>query len=206
MYFSTNLSFTTVSFPIVLGRCCIVGDCDLKNLRIPSLELLGCSAQFLDLQDADVDGSLFLHGGLTPLNAEIRASFGPVRLSGIRIRGNLECSHSTFDGSDGPYALNASGAEINGDVNFSDGFSAIGAVQFPGARIGGDVVCSDGKFKNLDEQAIYTADADIKGSVFLNDGFSATGDVQLHAVQIGGDLACDQGKFNDLMLERVRLF
>ncbi len=90
-------------------------------------------------------------------------------------------------------ALNADGAEISGDVFFTDGFLAEGEVRLLGARIMGNLECSGGSFINPEGDALSADRAGIGGSVFFKNRFRSEGQVRLLGAKIAGNLACSGG-------------
>lgn len=186
-----DLSFATVPFPLRLSRCRLIDGGDLENLTVPALYLEGCSAGPLNLDRAEVKGSVLLDQGFSAV--------GEVRLWGAKIGGELGCKGASLK-NPGGYALVADGAEFGGGV-FLDGLSAIGEVRLVGAKIGGELGCTGASFKNPDGDALNAELAEIKGTVFLSEGFSAEGRVRLNLTQVGGALECLGGKFSELTLE-----
>jgi hypothetical protein len=181
-----DLSFVSVPFPLLLGRCRFNNDACLISTDLPALSLAGSRVQSLTADGANVRGGVFLNNGFS---AE-----GSVRLLAAQIGGNLECSSGTFK-NPGNSALYADGAAVKGGIFLDDGFRAEGEVRLLGAQIGGDLDCRSGTFKNPREDALTVDRANVNGSVFLSDGFGAEGEVRLINAQVGGNLDCSGGRF-----------
>ncbi|WP_439111486.1 hypothetical protein [Lentibacter sp.] len=140
----------------------------------------------LNVQGAEVKGSVFLRGGFS--------AKGEVSLSSAQICGQLDCTDGSFENENG-HALNAQRAEVKGDVFLRGGFTAKGEVSLAGAQIGGELECIGGSFENEKEKALNAQGAEVKGSVFLSGGFTAKGEVSLSGAQISGQLSCTGGSF-----------
>ena len=98
--------------------------------------------------------------------------------------------------------LDASFAEIEGNVIFNDGFQAVGGVNLLGAKIAGNLDCENGQFITKDgpprDEPAHALDlriAQVKGGVYLQNGFIAVGGVALVKAKIDGDFDCTGGRF-----------
>jgi hypothetical protein len=85
-----------------------------------------------------VDGGLFLAGQFIATGS---GEDGAIRLLGARIRGQLTCSGAQLTNPTGP-ALNGDGLTVDGDIYFTDQFTASGSgrggtIRLLGAHIGG---------------------------------------------------------------------
>jgi len=158
---------------------------------------------------ADITGGVFLNADQ---NQRFQAK-GQVRLLGVNIGGNLECSGGEFENPDG-YALAVDGADITGNIflnaDQNQRFQAIGQVRLLGVNIGGDLNCRGGEFENPGGYALAADRADITGNIFLNadqnQRFQAKGQVRLLGVSIGGNLNCSGGEFEGgFSLQSARL-
>jgi hypothetical protein len=176
-----DLSYATVPLPLLLCRCNLANSSDFQRVKLPLLDLNGTYARSINMDGANVTGSIFL----VRLKVE-----GEVRLIGAQIGGNLECDTAILK-SPGGSALSADSADIRGNVFLRAGFSAAGEVDLLGAQIGGDLDCGGGTFENPGGAALKADRANIKGAVFLKYNFSSEGEVRLIGAQIGGNLECD---------------
>jgi hypothetical protein len=191
-----DFSFAVVRFPLLLVRCCISDEMNLRFAQIDFLALPGSLVPGLSADGMRVRGSLNLRDGF-------RAD-GEVRLLGVYIGGNLDCDAGKFINPGGK-ALSADRVKVTGSVFLNDGFQAEGEVRL-GADIGGNLDCSGGKFVKLDGHALDVAGARVGGDVFLNIGFSAEGEVNLVGASIGGDCVISGAEFavgSRLDLERA---
>lgn len=188
----------------------VEGSLDLRGCRIPANVTLTHS-RFngqISALDAQVDGLFSLHGsyltrGLTADRMRCTAGMflrkgfktnGEVKLLGVQIGGNLDCSGGLFEVNEGD-ALSADGADIGGALYLGDGFKATGQVRLTGARIGLSLDCSDGLFQTKEGDSLLADGVDVKGDVSLRGSFKATGEVRLLGARIGGDLSCGGGQF-----------
>ncbi|WP_127078673.1 hypothetical protein [Rhodomicrobium lacus] len=95
---------------------------------------------------------------------------GEVRLPGVEIGGNLDCTGAILTNLRGP-ALAADGAKVSGSVFFRrDGvrrFAGRGIVRFTGASIDGDFACNGGTFTAGGAVALSLESARIRGTLWL---------------------------------------
>lgn len=141
-----------------------------------------------------------------------------VRLAGARVTGRLDLSFQTARGATGLLfchfdkgiealqaklaalnlngsilpALNAQGAEVEGDVFLRD-VTATGEVGLSGAIIRGQLACDGSEFANESGHALNAQAAEVKGGVFL-DAVTTTGEITLAGAIIGGELRCERAK------------
>ncbi len=181
-----DLSFTTVKFPLLLVRCRIAEEMNLRDAQVEFLELSGSFLSGLVGDGIRVRGDLNLSEGFR--------SDGEVRLLGADIGGNLDCGKGKFM-NPGRTALSADRMKVAGTVSLSNGFSADGEVRLAGAEIGVDFSCVGGKFVNSGGMALVADGVKVTGSVFLGDGFSAEGEVRLLEAEIGGVFAVSRAEF-----------
>ncbi len=172
-----DLSFANVLFPLILFRCRLEQDLDLKYAKMPLLSLEGSWTKKISADSLNVEGGLFLTNGF---HAE-----GEVGLPGASIGGDLVGESGTFKNSDGK-ALNADRVKVTGSVFLRKGFSAEGEVRLPGAAIGGNLEATGGTFKCPGRDALFADRIEVGGSVFLNDKFLAEGTVRLVSAEIKG--------------------
>jgi hypothetical protein len=124
---------------------------------------------------------------------------GPVRLIGAKITGQLNCSGTTLNGTDGERnALVADLLKADGGVLLRKGFTAAGAVRLYGADITGTLSFSGAALTGTDNDgnalvADYAkAGADVlldNGDGSLDKGFTAAGAVRLYGADITGTLS-----------------
>jgi hypothetical protein len=188
-----DLSYVTVPFPLILHRCSLDGELNLRCADISEINFEGTWLHSIAADRAQVRNSVFLRNGF-------HAS-GQVRLSAARIGGSIECDGGVFENPfricdpESGIAFTAEGAIVSGSVFLRKGFNSSGEVKMGGAEIGGYFDCTNATFSNpLQDQAkgsgiALNADSIIvRGSVFLHSGFHAEGEVRLPAAQIEGDL------------------
>ena len=171
-----------------------------QSVRLSGSTIAGDAGLALIANRLRVGGNLFLNRLSTKSNSpdgvEPFSATGEVRLLGVRIDGQLNCSGGRFK-NPGGIALFASSAQIAGNVFLSDGFKATGQVRLLSTRIGGQLNCSGSRFKNPGKTALKASSARVSGSVLLRDGFRATGQVRLLSARIGGQLNCSGGRFKN---------
>jgi hypothetical protein len=117
----------------------------------------------LDLYNAKVASQVVLVGGSFLGNDKMAGIFadglqarscllknafaqGGVRLVLATIDGNLICDGGHFAGDDNVCALDASDANVKGNISLSNGFKASSGVDLHGARIDGALQCLGGSF------------------------------------------------------------
>jgi sRNA-binding regulator protein Hfq len=106
--------------------------------------------------------------------------------------------------------INATGAKIENDVFFRNGFRAEGEVNLVGATIGGNVSCIGAQFINVGGVALNAHMLKVEGTFFLRDGFKAQGEVNLVGATIGKTVECDGGQMinpaaNALNADRLKV-
>lgn len=182
----------------------ITGRLDLSHTStVSAITCIHCTFdETLILRHSQVHGGVFLNDsavpGLQGDGMEIKGAallrgtfqaYGPIRLLGAKINGNLECDSSKFDGQ-GKTAFNLDGAVIRGSIFMRAGCSAIGTVRLGGAQISGALDCTDAQFNGHSEAAIFADGATIQGGVFLRGGFKATGSTRFSNTYIRGNFEC----------------
>jgi hypothetical protein len=140
---------------LLLANSNLNGHLILQNCTLLLLNLSGSAIKGMLADGAILLGGVFLRGGF-------RAT-GEVRLLGVQIKSNLECSDATFEHATGP-ALSFDHAVIAGSVLLNNNFEATGEVRLLGAQIGGNLACRNATFKPKDGDAISADRAVIKGS------------------------------------------
>jgi hypothetical protein len=191
-----DLSNIATPFPLVLARCRLTDDADLRWAQLPLLRLNGSYVHAITADGIEVKGVVALSGGF---HAE-----GAVSLKYAQIGNILDCSGGIFSGhSEG--ALSADGIKVDGAVFLAQGFRAEGQVGLPDAKIGGTLVCDGGTFKNPKNIALYADRISVQGSVYLRksrqENFQAEGVVRLPGAQIGGNLECFGGTFSEVIAQ-----
>lgn len=183
-----DLKWAKISFPIRASDCVFNDGIDLANSHIAFLGLTNSIVTDLEASEAHFEGSVDLK--------DTRVTDG-VSLVGATIDGNLKCDGGHFIGKGTAPALNATGAEVKGNVSLLNDFKACGGVVLTAARIDRDLDCKNSKFISKGKiPAIDANGVEVKGSVFLSyDGFEADGRVNLAAAKIDGSLDCVGGKF-----------
>jgi hypothetical protein len=203
-----DLSYVVVPFLLCLLRCRLSENLDLQFIDIPALDLQKTSLNSMNADHATVRGSISLDG----------ASFdGIVQMRWARIGGNLSCHGSKLRNSPqgiafgsgtlavvgSGIALDASLAQVTGDVCLGNEFIAEGQVDLTKTEIGGNLTCYGGKFQNADTSvggsgvALAVGYAKIGRDVYFCEGFAAEGLVLLYGSEIGGNLGCDNGTFRN---------
>lgn len=174
-----DLDSCSTDVPIFVGHSAIVGNISAYGARLDTLGLGGSSVVNISGDRLHVAGSIFLRDGFF--------ASGGVRLQGISVGGDLDCSNGKFDKADG-YALCFDGAKVAGNVRLDDNFQANGEVLFLEAKIDGSFSCDGGQCENFADDALCCDNAVVGGNFFLGGGFSASGTVRLRGVKVGADL------------------
>jgi len=195
---SLDLSYVSLPFPLSLEGCIIDCTVDLLGSKIPSLSFSGSDTWFISAGEAEISGNVSMGGAFS--------SRGGVYLKSAKIGGKLECSGGHFEcqrSFGGP--LDFSSAQIRGNVNLRQGFSAVGLVTLYGARIGGNLEC-DGKssFKNPGGIALYAENVEVDGSLIFRSN-SAQGRVDMRGIHVGNDLDCSGSSFSNPQKEALDL-
>ncbi|MFP7756264.1 hypothetical protein ACLG6S_16730 [Thermodesulfobacteriota bacterium B35] len=138
---------------------------------------------------------------------KFRSVGGYLDLCNISVKGNLECTDSTFENPSKGYALKAKGMYIAGSVYLNSlerNFTTKGAVVLTGSKLGMDLICTDGNFmsdcriQNEDYTpcAIKADNMTVGGKVKMDGArFRADGGVNLDDTKIGSFLKFRQGTF-----------
>jgi len=110
---------------------------------------------------------------------------GVVRLVGAQIGNSLECDNASFDevATDNG-ALICTSAVIKGNVFLSNGFKAIGEINFQGAKIGGKFECMAATFNNLNKTALRLDGTHIAGAFHFKDLLSISGNISLVSAKV----------------------
>lgn len=195
-----NLEGATISFPLVMRKCVFNKRIVMNGAQIVNLDLSGSN-----LQDGMIAN--FLRTQASILLSDDFVSDDTVSFRGAEIFGNLFCKNSQFIVSENsePYTINATLANIRGNVYLGNSTHNNGAVYFHNANIRGVFDCEGAKISNtrsddpkFEPEAISLEGAKIEGSILLRNGFSATGTVRLISAVVGGAVECDGGSFTTI--------
>jgi hypothetical protein len=128
------------------------GEMDMFGVRIG--EALACSGSFknprgtaLDLGSAEIKGDVLMTKYDSKGPGIWFSTEGEVSLFGTQIGGSLFCFDCSLNNPTGR-ALDATSAEIKGNVLLADSFCAAGKLDFEGARIGGSLITYGWKKEN----------------------------------------------------------
>ena len=95
----------------------------------------------------------------------------------------MDCDRGQFITKDSVQAIDASLAQIRGDVNLTE--VTANGVDFTDSKIDGNVNCRHSQFSTGAAPAFNVNGANIRGSVFFGEGFNADGGVDLTNAYIG---------------------
>lgn len=145
-----SLKRAVVERSVVIEHCIITGGLNLRSAKIGGLLSLkrsrlsdgGGKHRALDLRDAQIGASVFLRHGFW--------CNGLTDLSGVSIKGSLDCANSTFISNKNgvrkkPIALRAKLSSIGGSVYLNRNFSALGEVDFRRSQIGAQMTVMDAR-------------------------------------------------------------
>jgi len=184
-----SLWFYRCSFDaaVLLDGACVAG----------AVTFAGCHLQGVLADGCSIAKDFAIHAGSTVVHE--------LRLRRARIGGDFDGARLDLTGGDHPVpsrrALLADGARIGGDVRLTDGFQAMGDVQFVGARVRGDFLAS-GRFSGSlgpgggRNASLLLDRVEVAGSLLLDGGFEAAGSVSLCRARIGGDLDATGASFD----------
>jgi hypothetical protein len=192
---SLNLSFVSLTIPLILFRCRIAEKIDLTYADVVLVALIGSHVHTVHAGGLRARGDILVGNGFT-------ADAG-VDLMDSEIGGNIDFSGSEIRGTS--YALAADRVRVNGSVFFKDHFRGDGGVSLSGAQICGNLECDACTLAGAIENgphggpargtALQLVGAHVEGSVFLRDGFSAKGAVNAMGAKIDGTFDCGGGSF-----------
>ena len=126
-----DLEYATVACRLDFARCRFTTALLMEGLNCPRLTLTGSHTPALDLDGAQITGTVFLDEGFT---AE-----GGVRALGATIGGQLSLSGAKLTNPNG-MALALDGAQITGDAFLDDGFTAEGRASLSYVKVTGALV------------------------------------------------------------------
>ena len=171
-----------------LSSCSFGGPITATNLRLHGLlDLSGSSIIKLNLEGAEVFGDVFLRNSFQ--------SNGEVRLIGVHIDGDLDCSGALLKGNGGP-ALIIDRAKIGGAVFLRAPFHAVGEVRLWGAKLYSELDCSGAILNGVTGDALTLDGAEIGKDVIFNENFHSLGMVRLVNAKIAGNLVCKNARFD----------
>jgi len=168
---------------LVFARCTFQG-----RIQLRSAETKGIYIFVSTLVHGVGADRLIVHGPVFVRNSQ---ALDEIRLLGVKIAGNLDCSGTKLKAED--KALSAEGAEIGGNVCLNQDFESQGKIRLLGAKIIGNLDCSGAKLKAIGD-ALRIDGAEIGGSAFLREGFESEGEIHLPRTEISGDLDCSGAK------------
>lgn len=171
-----DLEYATVPCRLRLTNCRFSRPIHMEGATVDALVLRECHIQSLDLDGAQISGSVFLQ--------EITAT-GGVRTLGSHIGGHLVLRDTTIT-NPGGIALYLDNARVDNSVQINGGFT--GEVRALGATVGGSVVMSDATITNPGDDALSLHNARITEDVVLSQGFTVIGRVRAIGAHIGGQL------------------
>jgi hypothetical protein len=93
--------------------------------------------------------------------------------------------------------LDASEAQVEGDVLICDGCRSTGTVDFDSATIAGGFDCYGSSFVNTNGNALFCDYIKIGRALHLDDGFNAQGRVTFIGATVNGQIICNGGRFNN---------
>ena len=138
-----------------------------------------------------------------------------IRANGLEVKGTVDFSSSTIEGSVNLYqaqifgdllycdsklcnagreAIRAIGIEVKGTLALSSS-KINGRVNLYQAKILGNLDCYDSKLCNPGGDALLATGINVGGTIFLSGVFLAIGSVNLNFATIGGNLDCQNGHF-----------
>ena len=184
-----NLERAKISFPLRTSQCEFKEAINLTNSHLVSLDLANTSIQDLYANNSKIEENVLLCQGFK--------AGREVDLTGATIGGWLVCDGGEFiNKAEQPApALNASAANIDGQVLLRRGFKAEGEVALNDATIGGSLVCMDAEFNGTGGKIALNANSAKIGERVMLCRLKAEGAVDLSAATIGHWLVCNDGEF-----------
>jgi len=140
-----DLSHIHAQVLLRLRRSVLDQPCTLAYARLPLLDLQRSHVAEVCADGLQVDGNVFLRGGLRATGS---GGLGAVNLVGAHLHGDLNMGGAELTNTTGP-ALHAGSLQVDGDVFLSDGFRATGGgdqgtVHLRAAAIRGQLCMVDG--------------------------------------------------------------
>jgi hypothetical protein len=186
---SLTLDGTVITADSADGALVIAGARIDGDVSIDDAEIKNSLGSALQAERVHIGEVLFLNR----LVAEGAGEAGAVRLVAARI-GSLQAKGARLRNPNGPAVL-ADRLDVPGEVVFSSGFEAAGAVRLVGARIGGSMSLTGARIRTDSGPALNLESVSVGQHLHLNDEFAARGAGPLGAVllmsaQVGGALEC----------------
>ena len=180
-----ELSGATLKHRLVLARCAIDEQIDLRDAAAKTIALTGSCAPGLDGTRVRISGNLTLGYGF--------CCYGQVNLMGARIGGQLSCRNGHFEGrGKGEYAILCNGIAA-ADVIFGGAQFFAEGIEIVGAKIDGQLLCENGHLTNINGFAFNGDGLSARQDVFIRP--RAEGTVSLAGAQINGQLSMEDGIF-----------
>jgi hypothetical protein len=173
---------------LLLRQCALTDPVVLQDAGALAVGFPGCSLPGLNAAGMRCRGSVDLSDGFT--------ANGEVRLLGVRIGGQLDCTGATFR-NPGQIALSADVLTVDQGMFCRTPFTAEGEVRLPGARIGGQLDCTGATFRNPGKIALNADGISVDLNMFCRHRFTADGEVRLIGARIGGQLDCAGATFHN---------
>jgi hypothetical protein len=169
-----DLRYVTATQGLGLNQCVFDNPARLSSAHLPRLALTKTYLPGVEADGMLVDGNVNLNDAVVSGEDTI----GVVALQDAHINGGLFMRGAQLTNGTGP-ALDASRLKVDGSVDLTNGFTAVGtgdrgAVCLIGAQFGGQIGFSRAQLTNNTGPALNAAMLKIDGDVFLN-GFTAIG-------------------------------
>jgi hypothetical protein len=177
-----DLTGSTLTGPIQLGGADIAGWLVCTKTQLEGRNKDGFALVAFGLK---VGGGIDLDQGFRTM--------GAINLMGANITGQLNCTGAHLDGKDSQgRALLADRIKVGRGVQFSDGFSSVGAIKIPGASITSTLTLRGAQLKGRDDdgRALIAFAMNAGDDVILEKLFAATGGVEIRGSTIAGRLRC----------------
>ncbi|WP_299006487.1 hypothetical protein [uncultured Caulobacter sp.] len=173
---AVDLSFCVIRFPLIFEQCSFDTDVVLHNAKLPYLRLLDCQLKGINLNQAEIDGTVVLRQSVFE---------DAVLCLGARIKGNLRLWGSRLSANDKP-ALNLEGASVTRSVLMGGKFAAFGGIRLFGTTVQGNLECSGDVVSS--EVSLRVELSTIGGAVLLRRGFRSIGSVRFFDANVGGGI------------------
>ncbi|MGR6915472.1 hypothetical protein ACU635_14600 [[Actinomadura] parvosata] len=184
--------------PVEYKDRAIIGDLRLSRMRL-SRALCFANCTFtgaVDLTATQADGDLiFVDCDMRGLNApSLRTeghlilqrvhNVGAISLMRGRLNGNLRCTGSTFEATDGP-ALDGRNLQVEGGVQLDEGFAAHGEITIVAAQIKGTINARGAQLRNPSGRTIDASHLALDGEFLCGAAFRSEGELRLRLARIG---------------------
>lgn len=198
-----DLSHIHATVGLVLVRCYVDHEVQLRDTHLPMLALRWTTIPTLFGDGLHVEGSVHLDHGFA---ASASGTDDAVALNGAHIGGSLALGGARLTSHSGA-ALAASGIRVGGDVVLDQGFTARsasrdGTVHVAYGQLGGQFLASGARLTNSSGPALHADGLQVATSMFLDNGFTAEGSgdrgtVRLLGAHIRGALYFDDAHVNN---------